>query len=84
MESRRRIVIAGASALLGQNKALLEQSRFAAPIFGLVMKKLSLPFDEAAGPARHHSAGREDSFQNKAWSYSCRLAGVRKRNPLAR
>ena len=59
-----RIVIAGASSLLGAElKSLLEESRFAASDFGLVDEDLSVgTLTEAAGEAAVIQPVEEDSF----------------------
>jgi aspartate-semialdehyde dehydrogenase len=64
----RRIVIAGASSLLGAElKALLEESRFAASDFRLVDEEaLAAILTEAAGEPAIIQPVEEDSF-NKAW-----------------
>src|SRR6267154_5510972 len=64
----RRIVIAGASSLLGAElKALLEDSRFAASDFRLVDEEaVAAILTEAAGEPAIIQAVEEDSF-NKAW-----------------
>src|SRR6267154_172582 len=64
----RRIVIAGASSLLGAElKALLEESRFAASDFRLVDEEaVAAILSEAAGEPAIIQPVEEDSF-NKAW-----------------
>lgn len=64
----RRIVIAGASSLLGAElKALLEESRFAASDFRLVDEETAAgTLTEAGGEAAVIQPVEEDSF-NKAW-----------------
>src|SRR6266851_460839 len=64
----RRIVIAGASSLLGAElKALLEESRFAASDFRLVDEEaVAAILSEAAGEPAVIQPVEEDSF-NKAW-----------------
>ena len=64
----RRIVIAGASSLLGAElKTLLEESRFAASDFRLVDEEtVSGILTEAGGEPAVIQAVEEDSF-NKAW-----------------
>src|SRR5215475_12895706 len=64
----RRIVIAGASSLLGAElKSLLEESRFAASDFRLVDEETAAgTLTEAGGEAAVIQAVEEDSF-DKAW-----------------
>src|SRR5258707_11719720 len=64
----RRIVIAGASSLLGAElKALLEESRFAACDFRLLDEEaVAVILSEAAGEPAIIQPVEEDSF-NKAW-----------------
>src|SRR5262245_23366741 len=64
----RRIVIAGASSLLGAElKNLLEESRFAASEFRLVDEEMAAgTLTEAGGEAAVIQPVEEDSF-NKAW-----------------
>src|SRR5262245_2691219 len=65
----RRIVIAGASSLLGAElKSLLEESRFAASDFRLVDEETAAgTLTEAAGEAAVIQPVEEDSF-DKAWA----------------
>src|ERR1044071_8735144 len=65
----KRIVIAGASSLLGTElKSLLEESRFAASDFRLLDEEIAAgTLTEAAGEAAVIQPVEEDSFE-KAWA----------------